>query len=121
MPSHEWICVYAKPAFALKSRGASGVGDVWRIPPVADAGHPCSFPLAIPSKILDTTCGALVIDPFMGSGTTGVACAQMGRKFIGIELERRYFDIACRRIEDAYRQAPLIPHAAPVAEQQELI
>lgn len=49
-----------------------------------------------------------VIDPFMGSGTTGVACMNLGRQFIGIERERRYFDIACRRIEDAQRQGRLI-------------
>ena len=48
-----------------------------------------------------------VIDPFMGSGTTGVACANLGRKFIGIEIERKYFDIACERIEAAYAQGRL--------------
>ena len=48
-----------------------------------------------------------ILDPFMGSGTTGVACAKMGRKFIGIELEPKYFDIACKRIEDAYSQPDL--------------
>ena len=48
-----------------------------------------------------------ILDPFMGSGTTGVAAVQMGRKFIGIEREPKYFDIACKRIEDAYRQARL--------------
>ena len=46
-----------------------------------------------------------VLDPFMGSGTTGVACMNLGRKFIGIEIEPRYFDIACERIENAQRQA----------------
>lgn len=46
-----------------------------------------------------------ILDPFMGSGTTGVAAMQMGRKFIGIELDPTYFAIACRRIEDAQRQA----------------
>ena len=45
-----------------------------------------------------------ILDPFMGSGTTGVACANLGRKFIGIELERKYFDIACERIEAAQAQ-----------------
>lgn len=45
-----------------------------------------------------------ILDPFMGSGTTGVACMNLGRSFIGIERERKYFDIACRRIEDAQRQ-----------------
>jgi site-specific DNA-methyltransferase (adenine-specific) len=49
-----------------------------------------------------------VVDPFMGSGTTGVACMNLGRKFIGIEREPKYFDIACRRIEDAQRQGRLI-------------
>ena len=49
----------------------------------------------------------IVLDPFMGSGTTGVACAKLGRKFIGIELEPKYFDIACKRIEDAYKQPDL--------------
>lgn len=46
-----------------------------------------------------------ILDPFMGSGTTGVACMNLGRSFIGIEIEPRYFDIACRRIDDAQRQA----------------
>lgn len=51
----------------------------------------------------------VVLDPFMGSGTTGVACMNLGRKFIGIELEEKYFDIACERIENAQRQQRLIP------------
>ena len=46
----------------------------------------------------------VVLDPFMGSGTTGVACVELGRKFIGIELDEKYFDIACRRIEQAVRK-----------------
>jgi DNA modification methylase len=46
----------------------------------------------------------LVFDPFMGSGTTGISCAQMGRKFIGIEIDKSYFDIACKRIEEAYER-----------------
>jgi site-specific DNA-methyltransferase (adenine-specific)/modification methylase len=48
-----------------------------------------------------------VLDPFMGSGTTGVACARLGRRFIGIEIEPRYFALACRRIEEAQRQGDL--------------
>jgi DNA modification methylase len=61
-----------------------------------------------------------ILDPFMGSGTTGVACVQLGRRFIGIEREREYFDAACRRIEAAYAQPRLVlvPAAAtpvPVA------
>jgi len=45
-----------------------------------------------------------ILDPFMGSGTTGVACVKLGRKFIGIEIDPGYFDIACKRIKDAYAQ-----------------
>lgn len=51
--------------------------------------------------------GATVIDPFCGSGSTGVACMQAARKFIGIEVEPKYFDIACERIENAQRQSRL--------------
>ena len=53
-----------------------------------------------------------ILDPFMGSGTTGVAAVQMGRKFIGIEREPKYFEIACKRIEQAQRQGDLFIEAA---------
>ena len=56
-----------------------------------------------------------ILDPFMGSGTTGVACVQLGRKFIGIELEPRYFDIACRRISDELKR-PRLDLGEPVAK-----
>jgi site-specific DNA-methyltransferase (adenine-specific) len=56
--------------------------------------------------------GRTVLDPFMGSGTTGVACVQTGRGFIGVELSRQYFDIACRRIEAAYADSPLLQGGA---------
>jgi DNA modification methylase len=51
--------------------------------------------------------GGSAIDPFMGSGTTGVACAKLGRSFTGIEVNEKYFDIACKRIEEAYSQRDL--------------
>ena len=50
-----------------------------------------------------------ILDPFMGSGTTGVACMNLGHKFIGIEIEPKYFDIACKRIDQAQRQGQLFP------------
>lgn len=56
--------------------------------------------------------GETILDPFMGSGTTGVAAVQMGRDFIGIEREEKYFDIACRRIEQAQRQGDLFIEGA---------
>ena len=62
-----------------------------------------------------------ILDPFMGSGTTGVACAKLGRKFIGIELEPKYFDIACKRIEDAYKQGDLFVEPPKKAVQNKLL
>lgn len=59
-----------------------------------------------------------ILDPFMGSGTTGVACAKLGRRFIGIEIEPKYFDIACKRIEAAYAQPDMfVSEPAPKPEQ----
>jgi len=60
------------------------------------------------------------LDPFMGSGTTGVSCARLGRRFVGAELTEHYFDIACRRIEDAYKQPRLFEDAKPAPVPQEL-
>jgi DNA modification methylase len=70
--------------------------------------HPTQKPLALMAWCLKWVKGETILDPFMGSGTTGVACANLGRSFIGIEREPKYFDIACRRIEDAQRQGRLI-------------
>ena len=69
-------------------------------------GHPTQKPLRLMEWCLGFLPAAgLILDPFMGSGIIGVACANLGRKFIGIEIERKYFDIACERIENAQRQA----------------
>lgn len=66
-------------------------------------GHPTEKPVPLMSEILldFTQPGQWVLDPFMGSGTTGVACAKVGRNFIGIEIDETYFDMACQRIEAA--------------------
>ncbi len=73
------------------------------------AAHPAVYPVSLPMLLADsyTNRNESILDPFMGSGTTGVACVKLGRKFIGIELEPKYFDIACKRIEDAYKQGDL--------------
>lgn len=55
---------------------------------------------------------AVIADPFMGSGTTGVAAMSLGRKFIGIEIEQKYFDVACRRVDEAQRQIEMFSLAA---------
>jgi site-specific DNA-methyltransferase (adenine-specific) len=74
-----------------------------------DGRHPTEKPIPLMRELLQdfTNPGQTILDPFMGSGTTGVACAKMGRKFIGIELDRKYFDIACERITRAYEQGDM--------------
>lgn len=67
--------------------------------------HPTQKPVELMEWCIERAGNpAVVLDPMMGSGTTGVACMNLGRKFIGIEIERKYFDIACERIENAQRQ-----------------
>ena len=67
--------------------------------------HPTQKPVELMQWCLSFFAdGNSILDPFMGSGTTGVACAKMGRTFTGIELEEKYFDIACKRIREAYEQ-----------------
>ena len=115
--SWEPVLIYGRNALQL---------DHKQFPPVASEkveGHPCPKPLG-PFRWLvaeATAPGACVLDPFMGSGTTGVACINLGRSFIGIEREPSYFDIACRRIEEAYKQPRLFDEPAPKAVQPSLL
>jgi DNA modification methylase len=62
--------------------------------------------------------GLRILDPFMGSGTTGVAAVKLGRKFIGIEIEPKYFDIACRRISEALKQPDMFIESPKPAKQE---
>jgi site-specific DNA-methyltransferase (adenine-specific) len=83
-------------------------------------GHPVPKPLGWMTWLVNiaSRAGETVLDPFLGSGTTGVAAIQLGRKVIGIEREPKYFDIACRRIEQAYAQRPLFEAEPPKAPEQ---
>jgi len=84
--------------------------------------HPTQKPVALMEWCLGFLPDAqTILDPFMGSGTTGVACAKMGRKFIGIELESKYFDIACKRIEEAYAQPDMFVEPPAKAVQEEML
>lgn len=85
--------------------------------------HPTEKPVSLMCEVVAdfTVFGQTIADPFCGSGTTGVACAKLGRKFIGIEIEPKYFDIACRRIEEAYRQPRLFAEPTPKPKQASLL
>lgn len=95
-----------------RGKGAVFVGNalekkkVSEFPLVVDEAHPTVKPLQLIQKYV-RICShptQTILDPFMGSGTTGVACVKAGRRFVGIEREESYFDIACERIRKAYAQ-----------------
>ena len=86
------------------------------------AQHPTQKPLALMKWCIEQAGNPqTILDPFMGSGTTGVAAIQMGRKFIGIEREPKYFDIACHRIEQAAAQGQLFEPQPPKLKQESLL
>lgn len=87
------------------------------------AEHPARFPEQFARELIApfSDAGDTILDPFMGSGTTGVAAVKLGRKFIGIEIEPKYFDIACRRIEEALKQPDFFVEKPKPVEQAVLL
>jgi len=94
-------------ARAAASANAARWSDVLTHRTVTEGRHPCEKPLSLMRELVAVEGYETVLDPFMGSGSTGVACVLEGRSFIGIERDPDYFDIACRRIEEAQRQGDL--------------
>ena len=86
-------------------------------------GHPCPKPIGwmLWAVNLASRKGETILDPFMGSGTTLVACAKLGRKGIGIEIDPGYFDIACKRVEESYRQPDMFVEPPKPAEQLDML
>lgn len=85
-------------------------------------GHPCPRPLDQMRYVVEcfSEPGFSVLDPTMGSGTTLVACAKLGRKGVGIEMDPDYFDMACKRVEEAYRQPDLFVAPPKIPEQEDM-
>jgi DNA modification methylase len=111
-PDHEEIYVLGT-GFV----GRRDSGSVLTYPPVQSMAkngrlHPTQKPVGLIRKLIAKTPGT-VFDPFMGSGTTGVAAIAEGRRFVGVEIEPKYFEIACQRIEDAYRQGDMFRDKSP--------
>lgn len=109
---HELIVHAAKGVPTIYNRGTANVLRCKRISSSDD--HPTEKPVGIVAPLIEvvTERGQVVLDPFMGSGTTGVAAVQAGRDFIGIEVDPVFFDIACKRIDDAQRQGSLFGEVA---------
>ena len=112
------ILYYGKDPFLEHRVGARANSLGQTYPNDANAvAHPCAKPLPQILWLVGRATWATdtVLDPFMGSGTTLIACARLGRKGIGIEIDPDYFDIACKRVDEAYRQPDLFiePPAKP--------
>lgn len=84
--------------------------------------HPTQKPISLMQELvgLFSNDDETILDPFMGSGTTGMACLQLGRKFIGIEKDEKYFDLACKRLAMVYSE-PRLPLPPPKPKQEAML
>lgn len=97
VPSYEVIYLIVKPGFQV-SKAKNSVRDVWRINHARNNPHPAPFPVELARLCIESTTGDIVLDPFIGSGTTGVAAKQLGRHYIGIDQSEEYCKMARERI-----------------------
>jgi site-specific DNA-methyltransferase (adenine-specific) len=107
----------AETAWFSRGHGVYCFRDLTMMAEAKTREHPTQKPVPLMIWCIERTQAYTILDPFMGSGTTGVACQKLGRQFIGIEIDEGYFDIACRRIEEAMRQPDLFIEPAKKAEQ----
>ena len=125
-PANGWEAIaYLHRADKRKSWNGGGSHGNWIGPVVTNGDHPTGKPIEMVRQWVErfTNPGATVLDPFMGSGTTGVACVQTGRNFIGCDIHPGYFAIAERRIANEQQQLrlPILSDYEPQAEQVEQV
>jgi site-specific DNA-methyltransferase (adenine-specific) len=116
----ERIWIFGKDGIKGRTFETS-VWDVPIIPTWAHKHHKNEKPVALMRRLVDWIEAETICDPFMGSGTTGVACVKSGRRFIGIEQDPHHFDTACRRIEQAYAQPDMFVQPPARATQEPLL
>ena len=97
LPTYEVIYLIAKPKFVLAKK-ANAFGDVWEFTQESNNPHPAPYPEKLIDRIISSTNAKIVLDPFMGSGTTAVCAKRLERHYIGIEISPTYCDMAMRRI-----------------------
>ena len=102
LPTYEVIYLIAKPKFRLADK-ANRYGDVWEIRQEKNNAHPAPYPVELTDRIISSTTAKLVIDPFSGSGTTGVSAMRYGRDFILIDKSRKYCEMAEARLAEIRR------------------
>lgn len=106
LPTYEVIYLIAKPDFKLVSK-ANAQGDVWEIPQARDNEHPAPYPVELAQRCIAATDAKVVLDPFMGSGTTAIASEILGREWIGIEVSSKYCKMAEKRLQ-RHKQTKLV-------------
>lgn len=100
LPTYEVIYLIAKKDFVLAPK-ANGFGDVWELQQEMKNNHPAPFPLALPERCISSTNAQIILDPFVGSGTTALAAKLLNRSFIGIDQSPLYCDMARKRLADS--------------------
>ena len=99
LPTYEVIYLIAKPKFKLVD-GGNRVGDVWYIPQERGNPHPAAFPVELAKRAIESTNASLILDPFMGSGSTAIAAHMAGRDWIGVDTSLKY----CVMAKDRYNE-----------------
>lgn len=112
LPTYEVIYMIAKEKFRLAPK-ANAFGDVWEFTQEMKNGHPAPFPVALIDRIIGSTNAQIILDPFMGSGTTAVVAMGLNRDYVGIELSPEYCEMAEERIERNKQQSELLKFKLP--------
>lgn len=99
LPTYEVIYLITKPKFKLSPK-ANAHGDIWEFGQELKNPHPAPFPVSLVDRIISSTNASIVLDPFMGSGTTALAAKKLDRNFIGIEISKEYCDLAENRLRN---------------------
>ena len=107
LPTYEVIYMIAKSEFKLAPK-ANAHGDVWQFSQEFNNSHPAPFPVSLVERIIGSTTAQLVLDPFMGSGTTALAAIKLKRHFIGIDVSAEYCELSQKRI-DGYKRLRVDP------------
>lgn len=115
-PSYELVALWVMPEFSIEDRGVPDV-QTFAWSSHKPNGHPAEKPSTLVSWLIEQSSSGVVLDPFMGSGTTAEACVSASRPFVGIELDQHWFDVACHRIENAYAKSALFEPPPPVERQ----
>lgn len=99
LPTYEVIYLIAKPKFKLAPK-ANSFGDVWEFTQDMNNPHPAPFPTDLIERIISSTTGKIVLDPFVGSGTTPFIANKLGRDYIGIDIAEEYCEMATKRLKN---------------------